>query len=572
MRVSTRAVLASVALLLVMAFSSAAKAASSPSFVVWVYYVPYDRGTSLPSLRGNCSHFTVVSPYYYQIDGNGRISGQADPEVDSLVRSCGARLIPMIKNNARYADFSPVLNDPARRAQAVQAVSDLVLAGGYDGIHIDFEALRGEDSDGLNQFMAALKARLSPTGKLTTMAISPKNEDTDSGWAGVYDFRTLAAHADYLVLMSYGYRTSSNPTPGAYAPLPLVERGLNYAVSQIPSAKLLLGLGLWGYDWNVSSPQAASTRSYPETMALAQRFAGTLGYADSEQTAVLRYQSNGQAHEVWFENQRSAAAKVSLARRYGLAGVAGWRLGHEDPAIWSLFEAAAPDPAPDPSPDGDKGHFFTETGGGQNLGYWVRDAGIDAQGQTIRFWSEFQRLGGVATLGYPVSRRFIAQDGFTYQVFQRGVLQWRPEVNQAYLSNTFEQLTAAGKDGYLQSLGIPPPIADDGSNGDWVRARAIRLSWLTEPTIAQAFRNNPNPQAITDWSEDSAINLYGLPASRPIKSGPFVVQRFQRISLQLWLEDVPGMPAKGSVVGILGGDLLKEQGLVPAEAMAPETP
>jgi len=48
----------------------------------------------------------------------------------------------------------------------------------------------------------------------------------------------------------------------------------------------------------------------------------------------LRYTQSGQAHEVWFEDRRSFLAKVELVRRYGLNRVAGWRLGHEDPAIW----------------------------------------------------------------------------------------------------------------------------------------------------------------------------------------------------------------------------------------------
>jgi spore germination protein YaaH len=203
--------------------------------------------------------------------------------VDALVRSCGARLIPMLKNRARYADFSAVLNDPGLRARAVQATADLVAAGGYDGIHVDFEALRGEDSAGLSQFMAELQAKLSPSEKLTTMAISPKNEDTSEGWAGAYDFDALAAHADYLVLMAYGYHTSSNPAPGAYAPLAKVDRGLAYAVTQIPPSKLLLGLGLWGYDWNLSSPGPAAVRTYPETLGLAQRFGGTVGMAPLQQ-------------------------------------------------------------------------------------------------------------------------------------------------------------------------------------------------------------------------------------------------------------------------------------------------
>ncbi|MDP2954821.1 MAG: hypothetical protein Q8N53_00255, partial [Longimicrobiales bacterium] len=48
------------------------------------------------------------------------------------------------------------------------------------------------------------------------------------------------------------------------------------------------------------------------------------------------------------------------------------------------------------------GWFYTQTGGGQGQGYAVRDAGTDSSGNTIKFWTEFQRLGVVATLGYPV--------------------------------------------------------------------------------------------------------------------------------------------------------------------------
>ena len=168
-----------------------------------------------------------------------------------------------------------------------------------------------------------------------------------------------------------------------------------------------------------------------------------------------------------------------------------------------------------------------------------------------------------------MSQRYVGPGGYTYQAFQRAVLQWRPEVNRAYLANTFDQLTEAGKDSELVPIGIPPAVGDDGSGGDWARARATRLGWLTDPAIKARFYARPG--SVSGWNEDAAIQLYGLPASAPVKSGPFVVQRFQRIALQAWVESVPGMPAKGSVVGILGGDLLKERGLIPAEAVQPES-
>src|SRR5947207_3019207 len=73
-----------------------------------------------------------------------------------------------------------------------------------------------------------------------------------------------------------------------------------------------------------------------------------------------------------------------------------------------------------PLPDG---HFYTQTNGRTDAatGYAITDGG------DIPFWSEFQRLGGVAALGYPVTGRFV-WDGFVVQATQRVVLQWRPEL------------------------------------------------------------------------------------------------------------------------------------------------
>lgn len=211
-------------------------------------------------------------------------------------------------------------------------------------------------------------------------------------------------------------------------------------------------------------------------------------------------------------------------------------------------------PAP-PSPS--TGAFFTEAGGGRG-GYAITDEG------GIGFWTSFQALGGVAALGYPVSHRF-QREGYVYQATQVGLLQWRPELGRAVLANTFDWLSEAGYDDWLLSTaGIPWPVQDDGAQGDWHRAREIRLSWLTDRAIRQAY--------LTPGSVEAAIDRYGLPTSRPERHGPFVVQRFQRIAFQHWVEAVPGMPPRGSVTPMLAGELLRQLGLLPAEAARPASP
>jgi hypothetical protein len=210
------------------------------------------------------------------------------------------------------------------------------------------------------------------------------------------------------------------------------------------------------------------------------------------------------------------------------------------------------------------GWFFSQAGGGAGHGYAVTDDG------GVAFWRDFQRLGGTRTLGYPASWRFVGADGFIYQATQAALLQWRPDEERAVLANSFDTLSEAQRDEWLRTArAIPPPVGDDGSRGDAARSAAIRLAWLEDEGIRAYYFANPNPSAFAEWPRQRAIELYGLPTSRPQRLGPFVVQRFQRVALQHWVEDVPGMPPVGSVVRVLGGDLLKEAGLLPGHALQP---
>lgn len=188
----------------------------------------------------------------------------------------------------------------------------------------------------------------------------------------------------------------------------------------------------------------------------------------------------------------------------------------------------------------------------------------------VMLWRDYQRLGGVATLGYPSSWRFVGADGFVYQATQAALLQWSPEQGQTVLANAFDLLSSANKDDWLRSQrAIPPPVGDDGSGGDPARSAQLRLGWLEDDAIRTQYLANPNPAQLDGWSRDRAVQLYGLPTSRPIRLGPFVVQRFQRVSFQRWVEPVAGMPPPGTVTRVLAGDLLKEAGLVPPASAAP---
>jgi hypothetical protein len=201
------------------------------------------------------------------------------------------------------------------------------------------------------------------------------------------------------------------------------------------------------------------------------------------------------------------------------------------------------------------GHFFTQTGGQAGRGYRVGD---DAG---ARLWSEFRRLGGVDALGYPASRRF-NWDGFTVQVFQKAILQWRPELGRAVFVNVLDRLSAAGKDDFLFAERMTPrpldPAADTGLA--WPAVVARHQSILSQDAaIRAAYFADPAP-----------LDRFGLPLSFA-DMGPALVVRCQRAVFQRWTADVPWARA-GQVTIANGGDLAKEAGILPPDALAPESP
>jgi hypothetical protein len=205
------------------------------------------------------------------------------------------------------------------------------------------------------------------------------------------------------------------------------------------------------------------------------------------------------------------------------------------------------------------GHFYTQANGQpartSRSGYRITDEG------GVPFWSEFQRLGGVDVLGYPVSRRFVF-DGFICQATQKFILQWRPEQREVWFVNVFDVLAERGKDGWLlthrQTPLHPGSAADVGLTWDQI----FRRHWQMldqDPEIKRFLESSKNP-----------LLHYGLPISYA-DMGNATVLRAQRAVFQRWKEDVPWAP-KGYITVANGGDIAKEAGLLPIDATIPEQP
>jgi hypothetical protein len=205
------------------------------------------------------------------------------------------------------------------------------------------------------------------------------------------------------------------------------------------------------------------------------------------------------------------------------------------------------------------GHFFSQTASMPSAGFAILDD------DKASFWTEFQRLGGSAVLGYPATRRF-TWHSLLSQATQRAILQWSPVTRQVDFANVLDLLHEDGMDDALvQHYQIPLPAEVDEAGLPYETIAERRLAWLDErPSIKKAYCDAPG-------GADPLV-LWGLPTSMAINManpGTAYVVRTQRAAFQEWVDGAP-WAAPGDVTVVLAGDLAKDFRLLPPDAVVPE--
>ena len=124
----------------------------------------------------------------------------------------------------------------------------------------------------------------------------------------------------------------------AVAPIPNVRAVLDYAVTEIPPAKILLGVPNYGYNWPLPFIQGttkAESISNQRAIELAIPYGVEIQYDETAQSPYFHYtDTSGTVHEVWFEDARSMYAKLQLIAEYGFQGAGFWNIMRPFSQTW----------------------------------------------------------------------------------------------------------------------------------------------------------------------------------------------------------------------------------------------
>jgi peptidoglycan/xylan/chitin deacetylase (PgdA/CDA1 family) len=130
----------------------------------------------------------------------------------------------------------------------------------------------------------------------------------------------------------------------------LVKAGLrkllDMRMQELDAAHTIIGIGGYGYDW-VEGMRAAEL-TFQEAVLSAKDSEADITFDPATSNPHFSFiEDDGKRHDVWLLDGVTAFNEIHAADAYRPAGYALWRLGSEDPSIWSVMGRGYKAPAPD---------------------------------------------------------------------------------------------------------------------------------------------------------------------------------------------------------------------------------
>jgi len=303
------------------------------------FYVNWDP-ESYFSLRDNADKLNMIFPEWIFLPDSGDTAVTSiDTRALNLLREKRIPIVPMVSNyfNEQWngQNVHRMIDSPSARGKFIASLLAILEKNAFAGVNVDFEALQEHSDEQLVEFQKELYEALHRAGYLVTMDVAPMNTD--------YDLRRLQQYNDYLVVMAYDQHYAES-TPGPIAEHDWFDAVLQNVSAQVDPAKLIAALPAYGYDWPEKA--AGTVVSYAEALVTAKESEGNVQF--DENTYNLSYDyadDNDHPHQVYFTDAATTYNQMRAAAGYGVAGVALWRLGSEDPRLWQFYALRLTDSA-----------------------------------------------------------------------------------------------------------------------------------------------------------------------------------------------------------------------------------
>jgi cellulose synthase/poly-beta-1,6-N-acetylglucosamine synthase-like glycosyltransferase/peptidoglycan/xylan/chitin deacetylase (PgdA/CDA1 family)/spore germination protein YaaH len=223
-----------------------------------------------------------------------------------------------------------LVESPRARAAVINQLVAATEQYGLAGVTLDFEEIPSGLDKSVAEFAGELGSALRARGAILSQALSP---DMDSASIAAY-----ASRSDRVFLMLYDEHFRGSD-PGPVASQSWYSAHARQMLAEVPASKAIVAMGAYGYDWNDADLASSGIEmTYQDVMAIARKNRLQVRFDSvSLNPSVSWTDPDSTDHVVWFLDGVTAFDEMREVRRFGVAGEAIWRLGSEDPAVWTLF-------------------------------------------------------------------------------------------------------------------------------------------------------------------------------------------------------------------------------------------
>ena len=311
------------------------------------FYVNWDP-TSLASLQQHYRDIDLLIPEeLHSIRANGELDIDDDPKLTAWMKSQGIKLpIMALLNNSdgtiwHVPEMSAMLHSPAARQHLEQQIVEQIAAAKEVGLTLDFEQIPKKSQRDFLSFITELAGGLHGADLKLMVALPAADWD--------YDYAKIGRQADAVILMNYDDHWLTSP-PGPIAPQDWFARNLDAMLKLVPAQKLVMGIANYAYDWpdkaGLAAHETAASETFEEAIVTASESDAKVEYdSDSLNPHYSYYDEHDHVHEAWMLDGVTAYNELRAAERAGVRGTALWRMGTEDPSIWSIWDLSRPNDA-----------------------------------------------------------------------------------------------------------------------------------------------------------------------------------------------------------------------------------
>ncbi len=313
-------------------------------------------------------YLTDLSYFNLTISSDGSIvtvseKGESDPGYYSLNSGKVDKLLNMAKENnlsQSIVVFSgdnevidSLLEDPTAHAKnLVNDVVPVMRQYNFTDLNLDIESTKGASPEAqlrFTEFVKEVKRGLS-SENLGSLTLDLSSICFFKDY--LVNPKQIEPYVDNLVIMAYDYHHPGSFVTGPVAPVggadTIAEFDIKVTIKKalgiIPKEKIILGVPLYGYEWETlgtnprsavipGSARSVSSQKVADLLATCTNCQQGFDQDAKESYVVFKDLETGTYHQIFYPDEKSTQEKIDLANTNKLGGIALWALGYEDRAI-----------------------------------------------------------------------------------------------------------------------------------------------------------------------------------------------------------------------------------------------